>query len=60
MLLKPVILNCNNSSQHYSFYCIFQQTNAALEIIKAFFQKYEKKKKNLTKPKLLNGSISNK
>ncbi len=27
---KIVILNCNNISKFYSFYCIFDQINAAL------------------------------
>ncbi len=27
---KTFILNCNNISQYYCFYCIFDQINAAL------------------------------
>ncbi len=28
--MKTIILNCNNISKHYYFYCIFDQINAAL------------------------------
>ncbi len=31
---KTIILNCKNISQYYSFYCIFDQINAALVSIK--------------------------
>ena len=34
------ILNCNNILQYYSFFCIFNQTNAGLMSIRDFFQKH--------------------
>ncbi len=34
---KTVILNCNNISQYYCFYCIFDQINVALVSIRDFF-----------------------
>ncbi len=37
--LKTVILNCNNISQYYCFYCIFNHINAALMSIRFFFPK---------------------
>ncbi len=36
---KTVYLNSNNISQYYSFYCTFDQINAALVSIKDLFQK---------------------
>ncbi len=40
---KTAILNCNNISQYYRFFCIFDQINAALVIRRDFFQKHLKK-----------------
>ncbi len=37
MKIKTVIFSCNNITQYYSFYCIFDQINAALVSIKGFF-----------------------
>ncbi len=36
------ILNWNNISQYFSFYCIFDEMNAALVSIRDFFQKHNK------------------
>ncbi len=33
---KMIILNCNNISQYYCFYCIFDQINAAVVSIRDF------------------------
>ncbi len=38
--IKTVILNCNNISQNYCFYCIFDQINADLVSISDLFQKH--------------------
>ncbi len=48
---RKAILNCNNISQYYSFYCIFSQINAALVSRRDFFEKH---KKNSTDLKLFN------
>ncbi len=50
-----MILNCNNISQYYSFYCIFDQINAALVCIRNLFQKHLK---NCTKPEFLNSFVN--
>ncbi len=36
---KTVVLNCNNISQYYYFYCICYQINAASVSIRYFFIK---------------------
>ncbi len=36
---ENIYLNCNIISQYYSFYCIFDQINAALLSRRDFFQK---------------------
>ncbi len=38
---------CNNISQYYCFYCIFEQINAALTVIRDLSQNHNHKKKNL-------------
>ncbi len=38
---KTIILNCNNVSQYYCFYCSFIQINAALKSIRELFQKHK-------------------
>uniref|UniRef100_A0A8C2KUJ5 Golgi integral membrane protein 4b n=1 Tax=Cyprinus carpio TaxID=7962 RepID=A0A8C2KUJ5_CYPCA len=48
-----IIINYNNISEYYSFYCIFDQTNADLASIKDFFQKHKK----LNNPKFLNYDV---
>ncbi len=40
--IENVILNCNNILQYYVSYCIFDQINAALFIIRDLFQKHKK------------------
>ncbi len=40
MKIKPVTLNCNNSSQYFCFYCFIDQINGALECINTFIQIY--------------------
>ncbi len=37
MKIKTVIFGYNNITQYYSFYCIFDQINAASVSIKGFF-----------------------
>ncbi len=44
--IKTIILNCNNTSQYYRFYCIFDQIKTALVSIRDF---KKKKKKSLIK-----------
>ncbi len=44
------MLNTKNISQYYSFYCIFNQINAASVSMRGFC----KESKNLTEPKFLN------
>ena len=39
---KTIILNCNNISQYYCFFCIYYEINAALMSIRDFVQKHEK------------------
>jgi len=46
-------LNCNNISQYSCFYCIFDQTDALVNI-RDFFQKHT----NLINPKLMNWALS--
>ncbi len=41
-LIWGCILNCNNISQHYWFYCIFDQITAALVSRRSFFKNTEK------------------
>ncbi len=54
--IETVILNCNNISQYYLMYCIFDQTNAALVRITDFFLKLFFL--NLTNPQLLNIGVN--
>ncbi len=49
---KSVVLKCNNISQYFCFYCVFDQINAAIVNKKDFFQNILK---NLTGPKPLKG-----
>ncbi len=53
--IENIILNCNNVSQYYCYYCIFDQITAALGSRRDFFQKHLKK--NHTNPKLLKGAV---
>ncbi len=49
-LKDHVTVNCNTISQYYCFYCIFDQINADYT--------YAKILKNLTNPRILNGSVA--
>ncbi len=50
-IYSSFILNCNSISQHYYFYCIFDQRSAALL---SNMRHLSKTLKNVTDPKLLN------
>ncbi len=42
LCLANYFLNCNNISQFYSFYCVFDQINEALISIRDFFLNFKK------------------